>query len=166
MRGRGIRGPSRARRIRLRRRGAAPVRTLLLKSRDLTLFLRLLRQARPFWRHLAGFFLLSLVASPLALLRPLPLKIAVDSGIASHPLPGPLRAILPGAAPAHWYALLLAAGLLVAITLAPQLQTLAATLLRAYTGDNLLLDFRAELFCHMQRLALLFPDAMGTDRSL
>jgi ATP-binding cassette, subfamily B, bacterial len=137
------------------------------RNRDLQLYLRLLRRARPFWRHLTGFFLLSLLASPLALLRPLPLKIAVDSGISSHPLPATLRAILPGAdAPSRWYALLLAAGFLVAITLVTQLQTLGATLLRAYTGEKLLLEFRAELFRHMQRLSLLFHDTRGTAESL
>src|SRR6266699_188835 len=164
--GRGFGGPPLARRIRLWRRGAEPV-TSILHNRDLTLYLRLLRRARPFWRPLTGFLLLSLLAGPLALLRPLPLKIAVDSAIASHPLPAPLRAILPGgAAPSHWHTLLLAAGLLVAITVVTQLQSLAVTLLRAWTGERILLDFRAELFRHMQRLSLLFHDTKGSAETL
>ena len=59
----------------------------IAKNRDLVLLRRLLRQAQPYWAHIAGFFLLSLLATPLALLMPLPLKIAVDSGIGSlrHP---------------------------------------------------------------------------------
>jgi len=59
----------------------------IAKNRDLVLLRRLLRQAQPYWAHIAGFFLLSLLATPLALLMPLPLKIAVDSGIGSRPLP-------------------------------------------------------------------------------
>src|SRR5205085_1925421 len=46
---------------------------------DVTLYRRLLRQARPYRLHIVGIFLLSLLQSPLALLTPLPLKIAVDS---------------------------------------------------------------------------------------
>src|ERR687885_1165792 len=54
---------------------------------DSTLYRRLLRQARPYWPHIVGIFLLSLLESPLALLTPLPLKIAVDSVVSSHHLP-------------------------------------------------------------------------------
>src|SRR5207249_4335833 len=51
---------------------------------DVVLFRRLLSQARPYWPHVAALFLLSLLSSPLSLLTPLPLKIAVDSVIGSH----------------------------------------------------------------------------------
>ena len=53
----------------------------------LTLYRRLLRQARPYWAHIAGILLLGLLSTPLALLTPLPLKIAVDSVLGSQPLP-------------------------------------------------------------------------------
>jgi ATP-binding cassette subfamily B protein len=135
--------------------------------RDLILFRRLVRQARPCWAHIAAFFVLSLLASPLALLKPLPLQIAVDSAIGSHPLPRPLRIFLPRAGTSnHSSALLLAAGLLVAITLVNQLHGLGVLLLRAYTGETLLLTFRAEIFRHAQRLSLLFHDTKGTAESL
>ena len=48
---------------------------------DVTLFRRLLRQARPYWLHIAGVFLVSLLSTPLALLTPLALKIAVAAPI-------------------------------------------------------------------------------------
>jgi hypothetical protein len=35
---------------------------------------RVLQQARPLWPHLGGILLLTLIATPLALLLPLPLK--------------------------------------------------------------------------------------------
>src|SRR5438045_6354816 len=59
------------------------------------LFWRLARQVRPCWPHLSGLFLLSLLAPPLALLTPLPLKIAFDSVIDGRPLPRFLRTFLP-----------------------------------------------------------------------
>src|SRR2546422_8951635 len=65
---------------------------------DLALYRRLLRQARPYWLHLAGLFGIGLVASPIALLNPVPLKIVVDSVLGSRPLPAWLAAALPAAA--------------------------------------------------------------------
>ena len=69
------------------------------KYTDFTLFLRLLRLARPYWPRIAGIFVLRLLATFLALLSPLPLKIAVDSAISSHPLPAFLNDLLPATVP-------------------------------------------------------------------
>src|SRR5437773_7212736 len=137
----------------------------ITKSRDLVLYRRLLRLAKPFWLHIATFGLLSLLATPLALLAPLPLKIAVDSAIGSRPLPRLLRAFSP-ATPSHTSALLLAVGLLLAVAIVSQLQGLAVSLLRTYTGERLLLELRSQIFRHVQKLSLLFHDTRGTAESL
>jgi ATP-binding cassette subfamily B protein len=135
------------------------------KHRDFTLYRRLLRLAKPMWLPIAGYGLLSLMGSPLALLTPLPLKIAVDSGIGARPLPRVLGAFFPSP-PSHTSALLFAVGLLVAVAVVTQLQGLGASLLRTYTGEKLLLAMRSELFRHAQRLSLLFHDTQGTAESL
>ena len=130
---------------------------------DLTLYRRLLAQARPYWRHLVAILLLDLVATPLALLGPLPLKIAVDSVIGSEPLPGFIGAVLPGARLDSPLALLaLAAGLQVAVLLLVQVRELAWYVLRARAGQGVTLAFRARLFRHAQRLSLAFHDRRGT----
>ncbi len=123
---------------------------------DWTLYRRLLRQARPYWPHIAGLFLLSLLASPLALLTPLPLKIAVDSIVGPHQqIPGPLAALLPEAVThSHTAMLVVAAVLFVIIALLTQLQQLGSSVLSAYTGEKLVLSFRVQLFRHVQRLSL------------
>src|SRR5262249_50719542 len=122
-----------------------------------------LRQARPYWSHIGGIFLISLLSSPLALLTPLPLKIAVDSVVGSHPLPGFLAALLPAAVIRSDFAVLvLAAGLLVVITLLSQLQELESSLLRTYPGELLALDFRPQPSRHIQRLSLTYADTKGT----
>src|SRR6266576_6660596 len=137
------------------------------KPHPFALYLRIARLVKPFWSHIAAFGLLSLLATPLALLVPLPLKIAVDSGLGFVPLPHMVSALLPATArPARASVLFLAAGLLVAVALLSQLQSMAASLLGAYTGEKLLLRFRGELFRHMQRLSLLFHDSKGTAESL
>ncbi len=132
---------------------------------DVTLYRRLVRQARPFWFHLGGILALSLLAPPLALLTPLPLKIAVDSVVGSHPVPGVLGALLPAATRSATAALLLAAGLAVAIALLVHLQALASWLLQTYTGERLALDFRGQLFARVQRLSLSYHDSKGTTDS-
>jgi len=47
--------------------------------KSLPLARRLLAQARPYWLHLACILVLDFAAVPLALLAPVPLKIAIDS---------------------------------------------------------------------------------------
>lgn len=128
-----------------------------------TLLGRLLRQVRPYGPHLAALLLLDLLGGTLALLTPLPLKIAVDSVVGSRSLPPFLDALLPAALTGSGTALLaLAAGLLVAVALLTQAQGLASSLVRTYTGEKLVLAFRGQLFRHVQRLSLSFHDARGT----
>src|SRR4030095_6960446 len=91
----------------------------------LTLYRRLLRQARPYWLHIAGIFLLDLLSILLVLLTPLPLKIAVDSAIGSQPLPRFLEAVLPGTAIGTYiFMLALAAVLLITVTVGNELRNL------------------------------------------
>ncbi len=124
----------------------------------------LLRLARPYWPHLAGIFLLSVIAAPLALLLALPLKIAVDSVIGNHPLSHFLQGIVPASFHASKGAnLLVAVGLLLALSLLMNLQSFAAWLLQTYTGEKLVLDFRTLLFWHVQRMGLQFHDRRGTN---
>jgi ATP-binding cassette subfamily B protein len=133
---------------------------------DRVLYRRLLREARPYWLHVSGVFLLSLLATPIALLTPLPLKIAVDSVVGSDPSPGFLDVLVPGAVGASDSAvLLLAVGLLVAVALVQQIQLLASSVLGAYTGEKLVLDLRSRLFRHVQRLSLAYHDVKGTSDS-
>src|SRR5438874_3259062 len=130
---------------------------------DVVLFRRLLSQARPYWPHVAALFLLSLLSSPLSLLTPLPLKIAVDSVIGSHPLPHAIAPLVPeGIARSPTVLLAVAVGLLVAIALLRQLQGMSNTLLQAYVREKLVQSFRARLFRHVQRLSLAYHDARGT----
>jgi ATP-binding cassette, subfamily B, bacterial len=130
---------------------------------DHVVYARLLREARPYWPHIAGIFLLSLLSTPLALLLPFPLKLTVDSVIGAHPLPPMVAAVLPASARDPSTAVLLfAAGLLVAVTLLVYLQAVASSILQTYTGEKLILEFRARLFRHVQRLSLAYHDTKGT----
>ncbi|HEY6306643.1 MAG TPA: ABC transporter ATP-binding protein [Candidatus Angelobacter sp.] len=125
---------------------------------------QLLRLAQPYWPHLTAIFLLSLIAAPIALLLAFPLKIAVDNVIGSRPLPHVLQALLPAVVHGSKAAnLMLAVALLLFLSLAMNLQSFASWLLQTYTGEKLVLDFRAQLFWHVQRMDLLFHDRRGAN---
>jgi ATP-binding cassette subfamily B protein len=133
---------------------------------DLTLFRRLLVVARPYWLHLFGIFTLSLLSVPLALLTPLPLKLAVDSVIGSQPVPEFFALLVPGiTTDAYTNLLALAIGLLLAVALLQKLQKVASSLLDAYTCEQLVLAFRSQLFRHVQRLSLSYHDSKGSTDS-
>lgn len=124
---------------------------------------RILEQARPCWLALVGILFLALLTTPLSLLLPLPLKIAVDSVIGSHPLPQLLAKALPRSATESATAkLIVAACMLMGISILFNLQSLASWLLQTYTGEKLVFDLRTRLFWHVQRLSLSFYERRGT----
>ncbi len=130
---------------------------------DLTLYRRLLQRTRPYWLHILGILLLGLLATPLSLLAPVPLALAVDSVIGDKSPPGFLNPLLPSSAKESDATLLaVAAVLVVAIALLSQLQELGTSLLSTYTGEKLVLGFRTQLFRHIQRLSLSYHDSKGT----
>src|SRR3954452_10489075 len=126
---------------------------------DLRIYARLMREARPFWPHMGGLLALSLLATPAALLVPVPLKIAVDSVIGDHPAP----AFLPSSGTAL---LIAVAALVILITAVQQLLRLATSVLQAFTGERLALAFRARLFDHVQRLSLPSHDTRASSASI
>jgi ATP-binding cassette subfamily B protein len=134
------------------------------KYTSLTLYRKLLLEARPYWPHLVAIIFLNLLSTLFILLTPLPLKIAVDSVIGSQPLPSFLR-LLPLSDASSTVLLVFSVGLLIAIALLNHLQVLGSSLLRAYTGEKLILAFRAKLFRHAQRLSLFYHDSKGTSDS-
>jgi ATP-binding cassette subfamily B protein len=133
---------------------------------DLRLIMRVLHFARPYWLQIVVIFLLSLLTTPLSLLSPIPLKIAVDSVIGSEPLPGFLHRLIPSEIFGKTALLLLAAALMIGIELMSGIVTLCGRLIRSYTSEKLVRDFRAKLFRHAQNLSLEYHDSKGTSDAL
>ena len=134
---------------------------------DFKLFWRLMQEARPYWPHILGIFLISLISTPLTLLSPIPLKIVVDNVLNSQPLSGFLSRVVPESITRSNEGLLVFAALLtVGIALLSQLQSLGDSLLRTYTGEKLTLNFQARLFRQVQRLSLSFHDMTGSSDSI
>ena len=134
---------------------------------DFALYRRLARQARTSWAPLAALFLVGLLATPLALLTPLPLKIAVDSVLGSHPLPTFLDVLLPRAVRQSPNLLLVfVAVLAIAVAVLSQLQALASKYFTAAAGERLVLGLRGRMFRHLQRISLSYHDSLGTSDSI
>jgi ATP-binding cassette, subfamily B, bacterial len=132
------------------------------KKVTVMLWKRLFELARPNWPHLTGILLLSFISTPLSLLMPLPLKIAVDSVVGNQALPNWLRVITPAVVEGNKRnELFVAGGLLLIIAILASLQSLASWLLQTYTGEKLVHDLRGQLLWHVQRVSLAFHDRRG-----
>jgi ATP-binding cassette subfamily B protein len=133
---------------------------------DRALARRVVRELRPWWLHISAIFGLSVLATPLALLTPVPLKIVVDSVLGSEPLPRVLAPLAPAAAERSDDGLLLFAALLfVGVAVVAQLQDLVTTLLRTWTGERMVLRVRSKLFERAQGLSLAYHDRVGVSDS-
>lgn len=126
----------------------------------------MLAEARPLWPCVAVVFALNLLAAPLKLLLPLPLKMAVDNVLGAKPVAG-FGSILTGtlAISSPGGVLWLACTLLVLFTLLAYLNGLVIWIITTYTREKLLLNFRSKLLTHLQELPLTYHDSRGISDS-
>ncbi len=137
------------------------------KYGDFALYKRLWGEAGPYRGHLGSLFLLSLAGAPLALLLPLPVKIVVDAVLGGKPLSPIVGALVPDGWHGDPDALLWASvGAVVVFAMLIQLHGLFTWIYKTWIGEKLLLEFRARLFAHMQRLSLGFHHNQGTADAL
>jgi ATP-binding cassette subfamily B protein len=110
---------------------------------------------RPCWWHLLAASALGVLAVPLALLAPVPLMIAADAAVGEQAL----------SHSAHWFfppawertsslGMLVAALLLLGVACAGSVRSLLGWVVQTYTREKLVVDFRARLLWHVQRLHL------------
>jgi ATP-binding cassette subfamily B protein len=103
-----------------------------------------------------------MLAAPLALLTPLPLKIVVDNVLGSQPLPRILAPFVPSWIPAEPTAMLwFAVALLLMVAILSQVLKLGAWMLREYLGEKIVLELRSKLFEHVTQLSLAQHDRRG-----
>ena len=132
-----------------------------------SLIKRILKQARPYWLHIIGLFMLNLLAAPIALLKPFALKVLIDSGFGSHPLPHFISMLFPANFEFTFNkVVIISAVLVIIIALIENIYNLASWVLETFTGEKLVLSFRTLLFNHIQRMSLAYHDTKGTSDSL
>ena len=132
--------------------------------KDISLFRRILIEARPYGLKILVFFLLSLLSTPLALLSPVPLKIVVDNVIGSQKLPGWISYFISNSVQdSQTIILVFAVILFILIKLFSSLQSIySESILKTKITENLLLDFRSRMLNHSQQLPIGFHDSKGT----
>jgi ATP-binding cassette subfamily B protein len=140
---------------------------LIPRTGDIGLLVRVMLLARPYWPLIFVFFLVSMLATPLTLLSPIPLKIVADALVDRKAIPNILSPLVPDALESSETQLILfAAVLFVLVALFRQAQELARTLLYTYIGERLTLKFRSKLFAQVQRMSLAYHDSQGTADSI
>src|SRR5438094_2566208 len=115
---------------------------------------------RPYLWPLVVLLIISLLAVPMTLIFPLPIKLLVDSVLGSQPLPGYLT-IFVGLQASKALALWLAISILMAAAVLTYLQNLVNVWYSNKIGNRMTLDVRARLFRQMQRLSVAYHDTMG-----
>lgn len=128
---------------------------------DSRLVLRMLRETRPYWVGIVLLFLVNLLSTPLSLLAPLPLKVAIDNVINSEPLPPILVTLLPSSMQQGTPLLLLVVLAVVAIALINGLHSMGSQVLHTVLSERMMLGFRGKLFRHTQRLSIAYHDMKG-----
>ena len=121
---------------------------------------RAFEDLRPYFWPLVVLLIVSLLAVPMTLVFPLPIKLLVDSVLGSQPLPGYLT-IFVGSQLSKTLALWLAISILMAAAVLTYLQNLVNVWYSNKVGNRMTLDIRARLFRQMQRLSVAYHDTMG-----
>lgn len=132
---------------------------------------RILRRAfRDTRGELPGLLLLtfiSLLSAPISLALPLPLKVAVDSGLSNREMPGFLAALVPASVEQSSNGIfVIAAVLQVVIVLLFQVQVAATNILSTTLSQHMTMSLRGRVLAHAQRLSFSFHDERGTSDSL
>jgi ATP-binding cassette subfamily B protein len=133
----------------------------MLRSRPLK---RAFEDLRPYLGPIVALLIISLLAVPIALIFPLPIKLLVDSVLGSQPLPGYLT-IFVGSQFSKSLAISLAISILLGAAVLTYLQNLVNVWYTNKVGNRMTLDVRARLFRQMQRLSIAYHDTMGASDS-
>lgn len=134
--------------------------------RENGLISRIVPQIRGQGWALSAVFVLELLSTPLSLLSPVGIKIAVDNVIGGKPVPHVLRVFLPESIVGSPDRLLFAAvAIQIVVVLLTQAHWLCNYLLKIRSGGHMLLNFRSRLFRHLQLLPLGYHDVRGSTDS-
>src|SRR5438094_6640520 len=121
---------------------------------------RAFEDLRPYLWPIVVLLIVSLIALPITLIFPLPIKLLVDSVLGSQPLPGYLT-VFVGSQVSKSLTLWLAITILMGTAVLTWLLNLVNAWYSNKVGNRMTLDVRARLFRQMQRLSVAYHDTMG-----
>ena len=138
-----------------------------MKYSIIKLFKRTVLQARNFWPHILALFFIKLLATPLALMRPLALKILIDCGFGAVAVPGYISFLFPQNFQFDFKTIVfIATALIILIALVENIIAVFAWVFETFTGEKMVLKFRTVVFNHIQRLSLAYHDSKGISDSI
>src|SRR6266516_2640173 len=108
---------------------------------------RVLKYLQPYWKLAAASSVVIVVAGLIGLLTPWPLAIVLDHVIGHKPMPPSLHRLVGPLANSPMMLIVVGAAL-----------TVLDSFLNTTIEQNMVLDFRSDLFQHAQRLSLAFHD--------
>lgn len=120
---------------------------------------RTLPYLRPHKKMVGGSMGLMAVGAGVALLEPWPLAVMIDSVLGDKPLPGPAEDLLGGAIVAQ---ILFVMALMLLVTLATGAVNALSTYVNTKIDMRMVLDFRSQLFQHVQRMSFDYHDEKRT----
>lgn len=123
--------------------------------------------SKRYWYNITFLFFLSLLATPILLLKPFALKFLIDSGFGGQKVPSFIRMLFPANFEYTFSAVIfITMVFIILIALIENIIGFITWLLSIFTGEKLVLNFRTLLFNHIQRLSLAYHDRKGSSDSL
>jgi ABC-type multidrug transport system fused ATPase/permease subunit len=124
----------------------------------LDIYRRLLRYVRPYKLMMAGVVGFSVLQSLLGLIGPWPFKFLIDSGLGHHRLPGFIRSLFPFLV-GHRVAIVVFSLLVgTLLWLVGGAMSTVSDYMKNRVNRGLVVDYRTDLFSHLQRLSFSYHD--------
>ncbi|HZN12469.1 MAG TPA: ABC transporter ATP-binding protein [Blastocatellia bacterium] len=123
------------------------------------IYRRLLPYMRPYKWPMLLVLLIQLVYTSLGLLEPWPMKLIVDNAIGKLPVPGWLSRLFPFLSPENGAGILVFAVLsMLALRVGGILLDVGGDFVKQRVNTGMILDFKTDLFNHLQRLSFSYHD--------
>lgn len=136
-------------------------------NEDRGLMKQIFLQVRSYWKSLILIFILHLLSTPIALLKPIALKILIDSGFGNQPLPPYVEVFVSDTfSNTFQNIIVLSAIMVIVIAIINQIHSFVVWVYTSKVGEKMVLTLRSKLFNHTQRLSLSYHDNKGSSDSL
>jgi ABC-type multidrug transport system fused ATPase/permease subunit len=131
------------------------------------IYARLLPYVRPYKWPMALVLAIQLIYTGLGLLEPWPMKLLIDNGISRHPLPEWLTQIFPFLASGGGATIIISAvASILVLRVLYILLDVGGDYVKQGVNTGMILDFKTDLFNHLQRLSFSYHDRTTVSDSI
>src|ERR1051326_3708733 len=129
------------------------------------IYARLLPYVKPYKWPMAFVLVLQLVYTGFGLLEPWPMKLLIDNGISHHPLPAWLTHLFPFLTSGASIIIFAVVSILV-LRVLNILLDVGGDYVKQGVNTGMILDFKTDLFNHLQRLSFSYHDRTTVSDSI